>query len=1281
MQMRATPLAVALVTAALLTPLLPATEYHVAGQAPGASDSNSGLAAASNGPDGPWRTVRKAAGAAAPGDTVYVHAGDYRSEGVVTLNVDGQPGAPVRFVAASGEDPIVQGFSVRERRWLVIEGFTIRNRDFTVPGSWLDMPGRVIENAGIVIDPDEGWSTREGKVRAKYATYMSMIDQWENTWRVGIDVKTSSDIILRGNDISYYTLGIQLRQQSTRVTVEDNEVHHCRTGLFTWRATPSLTDSDIVRNVFRQNLTLGVDVREYAEDVRVEDNLFEHQGASHIHVHTGATRILVKNNMARYGGYYTETMQNPGSSAINFNKAGPDNIAEGNVAAYQVDDTQLDGNGFIIDLMYDTPVTLRNNIAYRNSGSGITTTRTGFCTIVNNSFIENGYLSDHPRNGAGIRFTKDEDRGHVIANNVFLRNRTAGVWTYRRIADVAALDGNLYYQPGSALVWDGGSTSERYYTDLAAVRSATGREVNGVEADPAFVSNGEFDYHLSASSPARSAAIAGYAPLEDFEGDIRDASPDIGHDEHTGTDSVPPTVTFVQPNGEGSSIEVDFSEHVTPATAAAAGNYQLDGGAQVLAAMIEGPARVRLETTGLENGRRYALAVDGVRDLSGNATAPGTSYQFDFAAASELVLQRTGAAAETASDVELSNAQPNQNFGVRPMIEIGASGTGIESVGLLEWDASAVPAGAQLVSGELEVVVAEGAAGRVEAFGLLREWQEAAATWMQPADGEAWDSEGAAGAADRSGASSGVGAIDGAGRAKVRLNSNGLALVQSWVDGNAPNHGFVIAVTGAGSAEFVSSEGSAEAERPRLVLRYEPAPTSEPPPPPTGLEATAVDTQSVTLSWSGTAAISSYRVFVGGSLLGSTPTPSYLADGLAADTAYEFHVVAVDALGQESEASAAITVRTAAESLEAPTNLRVTDTTTSSVALAWSASAGAQQYRIYRDGSQVGSTASTSYAANGLSPDTAYSFHVTAVSDSGQESGPSNSVSARTSAAALPAPTNLRVTETTTSSVALAWNASAGAQQYRIYRDGSQVGSTASTSYAANGLSPDTAYGFHVTAVASDGRESAPSNAVSARTQAGTPAAPRNLIVSSTASTSISLAWSAPSGGAAASSYRVYRDGSAVGSTAATSFTASGLSPDTQYSFWVTAIGADGSESAASNTVASRTPSPNTPPVVSSISVLAVKRGSRAAARAKITLLDGPGGTPVGGALLTGYWTHNGQAYSQTETLKTNGNGLAQSSENFSAAANGVVGFVVTAVQSEAYSGPIGPYSGEAPLP
>jgi Fibronectin type III domain len=80
-----------------------------------------------------------------------------------------------------------------------------------------------------------------------------------------------------------------------------------------------------------------------------------------------------------------------------------------------------------------------------------------------------------------------------------------------------------------------------------------------------------------------------------------------------------------------------------------------------------------------------------------------------------------------------------------------------------------------------------------------------------------------------------------------------------------------------------------------------------------------------------------------------------------------------------------------------PTNLAVTGTTSNSITLSWTASAGATRYNVYRDDGKVQSTAATLFTDGGLAPSTTHSYSVSAVNSAG-ESARSGTVTGTTSA-------------------------------------------------------------------------------------------------------------------------------------------------------------------------------------------------------------------------------------------------------------------------------------------
>ncbi|MGW2786931.1 glycoside hydrolase family 6 protein [Streptomyces populi] len=85
------------------------------------------------------------------------------------------------------------------------------------------------------------------------------------------------------------------------------------------------------------------------------------------------------------------------------------------------------------------------------------------------------------------------------------------------------------------------------------------------------------------------------------------------------------------------------------------------------------------------------------------------------------------------------------------------------------------------------------------------------------------------------------------------------------------------------------------------------------------------------------------------------------------------------------------------------------------------------------------------------------------------------------------------------------------------------------------------------------------------------PTVPGGLTVGSTTSSSVSLSWSASTDNTAVTGYDIYRDGTKVGSATGTSYTDSGLTASTTYSYTVKAKDAAGNVSASSTAVSAIT--------------------------------------------------------------------------------------------------------------
>jgi chitodextrinase len=146
------------------------------------------------------------------------------------------------------------------------------------------------------------------------------------------------------------------------------------------------------------------------------------------------------------------------------------------------------------------------------------------------------------------------------------------------------------------------------------------------------------------------------------------------------------------------------------------------------------------------------------------------------------------------------------------------------------------------------------------------------------------------------------------------------------------------------------------------------------------------------------------------------------------------------------------------------------------------------------------------------------------------------------------------------SAVDLAWLASVddvGVALYRIFRDGVQVGQSATTTYVDGSLTAGTTYTYQVEAVDAAGNRSARSVEVEGSTLAPDetpPSTPAAVAARARSPVAIELEWQASSDDAALAFYRVFRDSVEIARTETTVYLDVDLVADTQYGYQVVAV-------------------------------------------------------------------------------------------------------------------------------
>ena len=366
---------------------------------------------------------------------------------------------------------------------------------------------------------------------------------------------------------------------------------------------------------------------------------------------------------------------------------------------------------------------------------------------------------------------------------------------------------------------------------------------------------------------------------------------------------------------------------------------------------------------------------------------------------------------------------------------------------------------------------------------------------------------------------------------------------------------------------------------------------TEAPTVPTNLQGTALSITSAQLSWNASTdnvGVTGYNIYRNGTFVSSSTVATFTDNGLSVGNSYSYTVSAFDAADNVSSQSTPVVISiNDIWTPSVPTNLQGTALSVTSAQLSWTASTdnvGVTGYRIYRDGSAIDTSATTTFTDNGLTVGNTYSYTVTAFDAAGNESGQSTPDNVNTSDLQAPTvPTNLQGAALSVTSAQLSWTASTdnvGVTGYRIRRDGSAIGTSAITTFTDNGLTVGNTYSYYVTAFDAAGNESGQSTPVNVNTSdLQAPTVPTNLQGAALSVISAQLSWTASTDNVGVTGYSIYRDGSAIGTIATTTLTDNGLTVGNTYSYTVTAFDAAGNESNHTYTVVVKTSDKQAPTV------------------------------------------------------------------------------------------------------
>ncbi len=275
---------------------------------------------------------------------------------------------------------------------------------------------------------------------------------------------------------------------------------------------------------------------------------------------------------------------------------------------------------------------------------------------------------------------------------------------------------------------------------------------------------------------------------------------------------------------------------------------------------------------------------------------------------------------------------------------------------------------------------------------------------------------------------------------------------------------------------------------------------------PTGLAAQSLTPTSFTLAWSASTdnvGVSAYLVSRNGTQIATTSATSLAITSLTPATAYSFTVRAQDAVGNVSAASTALAVTTPPlvdntatvyykpGSAWATVNIHYAPNGGSWTAVpgvAMNAACNGWYARTIGLGAATGAQVTFNNGAGTWDSRNGANYPVgTGLSSITNGTIATTDPCSGDDATAPTVPTALTAGTRTATTAAFSWTASSdnvGVAGYRIYRNGQQVGTTATTGYTDTGLTASTAYAYTVRAYDAAGNLSAASATLNLTTQA-----------------------------------------------------------------------------------------------------------------------------------------------------------------------------------------------------
>ncbi len=315
---------------------------------------------------------------------------------------------------------------------------------------------------------------------------------------------------------------------------------------------------------------------------------------------------------------------------------------------------------------------------------------------------------------------------------------------------------------------------------------------------------------------------------------------------------------------------------------------------------------------------------------------------------------------------------------------------------------------------------------------------------------------------------------------------------------------------------------------------------------PVNLNAIPLST-SITVTWNNVPGATGYDIEADGELVSNGPNTNYIHNSLTPGTHHSYRVRSINP-GGKSEWSGYANATTQLESVPVPVNV-TTVPTLNNITLSWDAVTGASGYDVEVDGVTYDNSVRTAYTQNNLAPETQHLYRVRA-KKGGINSEWSAAVVASTLTNAFGKPASFKANANDTS-VELSWAAVPDATGYDLEIDGTVTDNGLETTGIHSGLEPNSSHTYRVrargAALNSEWTDLLTIVIFTLRT-------PENVTAEAD-QTSISVAWNPVE---TAITYDIEFDGSIITGIQSTTYSAIGLTPNTQHIIKVRAVNGSG---------------------------------------------------------------------------------------------------------------------------